>query len=67
MGGVMDSKCDKRRGIAIGEIEKESIIHWNVVSHFGTLREQSLQTLFRGRPLYFVTRTKAFLEFLRAP
>ena len=27
MGSVMDSKCDKRRGLIIEEIWKESIIH----------------------------------------
>ena len=62
MGCVMDSKCDKRRGITIGEIGKESMIHWNknLVPLFDNPGEQSLHSLFRYHPLHYVTRTRAF-------
>ena len=29
MGSVMDSHCQKRRGLAIEEMGNESIIHWS--------------------------------------
>ena len=48
-------------GEVIKEVDKESIAHLNgtLVSLFDNFGEQSLHSLFRVRPLHFVTRTRA--------
>ena len=52
MGSVMDSHCDKRRGLTIEEMGKETIIYWNgpPVHLADNLGEKSLNRLFMGRP-----------------
>ena len=62
MRSILDSKCDKRRGLIFEEIGKESIVHKNgtLVPLFDNLGEQSLDSLFKGGLWYFVTRARAF-------
>ena len=62
MGSVMDFHSDKRRGLSIEDVGKESIIHWNgppvnLASHLG---EKSLNRLFKGRKWHFVTKRGQF-------
>ena len=58
MGSVMDLHSDKRRGLSIDDVGKESIIHWNgpPVHLAEALGEKALNRVFKGRPWHFVTK-----------
>ena len=58
MGSVMDLQSDKRRGLSIEDIGKETLVHWNgpPVHLADSLGEKSLNRMFKGRPWHFVTR-----------
>ena len=58
MGSVIDTHIEKRRGLNIEEVGKESIIHWNgpPIHLSDSLGEKALNRHFKGRPWHFVKK-----------
>ena len=58
MGSVIDIHSDKRRGLNIEDVGKESIIHWNgpPIHLCDSLGEKSLNRHFKGRLWHFMKK-----------
>ena len=59
MGNLVAMHCDKRRGLGIEDVGKETFINWNgpPVHMADSLGVKTLNRLFKGKKWHFVTRT----------
>ena len=59
MGNLVAMHCDKRRGLGIEDVGKETFISWNgpPVHMADSLGVKTLNRLFKGEKWHFVTRT----------